>query len=120
MKHYTIQVGGLPKSPNQIGRAHWAIQANEKREWKEKIGWLAKVNHPSKPFEKAYIHFVISTGDNRRHDPDNLAWSVTKVSLDALKGIFITDDSIDNVTLSYEFNRKKPRSFLIEIAEVIE
>lgn len=120
MKQYIIQVGGLPKSPNQIGRAFWAIQAKEKKEWGEKIGWLAKVNRPRVPFEKAHVHFTISTGDHRRHDPDNLAWSVTKVSLDALKGTFLVDDSIDHVTLSYDYNRKKPRSFLIEITEVVK
>ena len=114
-KNYIIQIGGLPKSPNQIGRSHWAIQAKEKREWQDKIGWLAKVKRPSKPFNKAHVHFTISTGDNRRHDPDNLNWAVTKPSLDALKGIFLVDDSIDNVTLSYDYNRDKPRSFTIEI-----
>lgn len=83
---YHIRVEGLPESPNKIGRAHWAVQAKHKKEWSEKVGWLAKTNKPSKPLTSARIHFCISTGDKRRHDPDNLAYAVTKPSLDGLKG----------------------------------
>lgn len=111
-------VEGLPKSPNAIGRSHWAVQAKHKKEWAEKIGWLAKSAYKGKPLEKATIAFHISTGDNRRHDPDNLAWSVSKVTLDAIKDIIITDDSIDNVCLSYTYSRDKPRGFLVEVLDI--
>lgn len=104
-------VEGLPKSPNQIGRSHWAIQARHKQEWHNTIGWLAKAAYNGKPLEKAHITFKIHVGDNRRHDPDNLAWAVSKPTLDAIKGIILVDDSIDNVTLSYEYYRDKPRRF---------
>lgn len=110
-------VEGLPKSPNAIGRSHWAVQAKHKKEWAEKIGWLAKAAYKGKPLEKATIAFHISTGDNRRHDPDNLAWSVSKVTLDAIKDIIITDDSIDNVSLVYYYSREKPRGFTVEVLD---
>lgn len=105
-------VEGLPKSPNATMREHWAVKAKAKREWQEKIGWLAKsVREEIHPLKKARVVFRIYTGDNRRHDPDNLAWAVTKPSLDAIKGILIEDDSIDNVKLEYVYFRDKPRGF---------
>lgn len=113
MKLCKIRVEGLPPSPNAIGRKHWAVQASHKREWTERVGWLAKTNRPLKPLRHARIHFCISVGSNRRVDPDNLLTSVCKPSLDGLKGVWIVDDSIDNVTLSFEFNRDKPKGFTI-------
>jgi len=110
-----IVVSGLPKSPNQIGRSHWALQAEEKREWAKKIAWLAKAAYKGEPYSRAHVVFRIYVGDNRRHDPDNLAWAVTKPTLDALKGIILVDDSIDNVTLEYEYLRDKPRRFEVEV-----
>lgn len=69
--------------------------------------------------EHAKVHYHISVGDNRQHDPDNLAWSVTKPTLDGLKGIIIVDDNIDVVELSYTFDRQKPRGFTITLEEVV-
>lgn len=118
MGEIVIRVEGLPQSPNQTTRKHWAYQAKVKKEWGDKIGWLAKVKRAPRLLTKAKIHYIISVGDNRRHDPDNLAFSVAKVANDALVGIILVDDSIDNVTLSFEFNRLKPRGFTIIINEL--
>ena len=115
---YKIWVDGIPKGPNFMGRKHWSIQSAHKKEWQEKIGWLAKVKKPKQPFQKARIHFAIKTGDTRKRDPDNLNWAITKPSLDALKGIFIEDDSLDNVELSYEYSQEKPKGFEIQIEEI--
>lgn len=112
-----IRVEGLPPSPNATTRKHWTVQSKVKREWGEKVGWLAKAVRPPKPYKYADIHYIISVGDNRRHDPDNLAFSVAKVANDALVGIILEDDSIDNIELSFEFNREKPRGFTIQISE---
>ena len=113
-----IVVNGLPKSPNQVGRSHWAVQAKEKKEWAEKIAWLARSAYKGMPMQSAHVSFDIYVGDNRRHDPDNLAWSVTKPTLDALKGIVLVDDSIDNVTLEYKYSRSGPRRFEVRVKEV--
>lgn len=112
-----IVVDGLPRSPNAIGRSHWTVQAKLKKEWADKIGWLARAVYKGNPLEKAHLKFTIYTGDNRRHDPDNLAWAVTKPTLDAIKGIIIVDDSIDHVTLEYEYSREKPRRFEVIVKE---
>lgn len=113
-----LEVEGLPKSPNQTSGKHWATLYAEKQEWQTKVAWLAKNQWHYLPTKKAHLHFVITTGDNRRHDPDNLAWAVTKPTLDGLKGIVLVDDSIDNVTLSYEYKREGKRGFTIEITKV--
>lgn len=118
---YKIQVDGIPDGPNKIGQMHWAKKNTHKREWTEKVGWLARsVNRPKVPFEKAHIHFKINFGNNQRHDPDNANFAVSKPSLDALVGVFIQDDSIDNIELSYEYTREKPRGFEITITEIKE
>jgi len=114
-----IRVEGLPPSPNATTRKHWTVQAKVKKEWGEKIGWLAKSKRAPRLLTKAKIHYIISVGDNRRHDPDNLAFSVAKVANDALVGIILVDDSIDNIELSFEFNRDKPRGFSIDITEAV-
>lgn len=112
----SFTVPGLPKSPNATMREHWAVKAKAKREWLDMIGWLAKsVKTSEHPLKKAVISFAIYTGDNRRHDPDNLAWAVSKPTLDAIKGILIEDDSIDNVELRYSYHRDKPRRFVVSI-----
>lgn len=111
-----IRVEGLPPSPNQTTRKHWTYQAKVKKEWGEKVYWLAKAQKPIL-LKKAHIHYKISVGDNRRHDPDNLAFSVAKIANDALVGVVIEDDSIDNIELSFEFDREKPRGFIIQISE---
>lgn len=97
-------------------RQHWAVKAKEKKEWLDTIGWLAKsVKTSEHPLDRATVSFAIYTGDNRRHDPDNLAWAVSKPTLDAIRGILITDDSIDNVILRYEYHRGKPRRFVVTV-----
>lgn len=112
----SFTVEGLPQSPNATIRQHWAVKAKAKKEWQEKIGWLAKsVRADIHPLKKATITFSIHTGDNRRHDPDNLAWAVSKPTLDAIKGILIEDDSIDNVELIYQYHRDKPRRFKVTV-----
>lgn len=113
-----LRFEGLPPSPNATTGKHWAELYKIKKEWQDRVGWEAKaaaLHYRLKPFVIATVHFHISTGDKRRHDPDNLAWSVTKVALDGLKGILLEDDSIDNITLTYTFDRAKPRGFVIEV-----
>ena len=115
----TIQVEGLPKSPNQTSGKHWGSLYAEKQEWQQKVAWLAKSKWHYQPLKRAHLHFIICTGDKRRHDPDNLAWAVSKPALDGLKGIVLVDDSIDNVSLSYEYTREGSRGFTIKITKVV-
>lgn len=116
MKYVIGPVPGLPTSPNK--RRHWAQVYKENQEWKRSVGLLSlaiRQRHRLEPFKKAAIHYHISVGDSLQHDPDNLAWAVTKPTLDSLKGVLIENDTIDHITLSYSFDRAKPRQFTIEV-----
>jgi len=112
-------IQGLPPSLNALNSMHYHAKAKYKREWGQKVtDEIFADMLPKKPYSKALVKFKIFFGDQRRHDPDNAAISVSKPALDALvtAGI-LEDDSIDNVTLTYEFSREKPRRFEITITE---
>lgn len=112
-------IEGLPPSPNTQKGLHWSKLERVKKEWMAKVAYKAQAIKREEGlrglYDKVDINFCISLGDNRRHDPDNLIWSVAKGSLDALTGVLIVDDSIDNITLSFSFNREKPRGFRITL-----
>ena len=113
-----IRLTGLPPSPNAIKSVRQKMSV--KKEWRDMAYWLAKeiaLKSRLEPFEHAYVHFHISTGDNRTHDADNLNWAVTKPTLDGIKGVLIQDDSIDHIELSYTYDREKPRGFSVTVAE---
>lgn len=111
---------GLPPSPNQTKGSHWSRLHKIKQDWQELVGYaaLARRRDIGPLWDKAHIHYTISVGDNRRHDPDNLMASVLKPAQDGLVGTIITDDDIDTVQLSFEFNRNKPKGFTIRITKL--
>lgn len=112
-------VPGIPPLPNTTKGAHWSRLSKSKKEWTELVRGLAmeaKQKDKLKGlYDHAEIHFHISVGSNRRIDPDGLNWSVTKPSLDGLQGVFISDDDIDSVTLSYSYDRTAPKRFEITL-----
>lgn len=114
-----LRFNGLPPSPNAINSVRQKIAV--KKEWRDLAYWQAKqvaMKRRLKPFEHAWVHFHISTGDNRTHDADNLNWAVTKPTLDGLKGVLIQDDSIDHIELIYTYDRRKPRGFQVMVTQV--
>lgn len=115
----TLRLDDLPPSPNAIHTVHDKMAVKTYwRDYAAKSALVAKVQARLRaPYQKAAIHFHISVGDRRRHDPDNLAWAVTKPTLDGIKGFLIEDDSIDNVTLTYTYDREKPRGFTVQVTE---
>lgn len=112
-------VEGLPPSPNQTKGLHWTKLEKIKKEWVANVATpalAAKVQERLKGlYDQCEIHFQISVGDQRRHDPDNLLFSVAKPTLDALQGILISDDNIDCIKLSFGFDRNKPRGYRVTI-----
>lgn len=78
------------------------------------MSWFLAKASKGPLLQRAHLHYTISVGDNRTHDGDNLISSM-KNCQDGLKGVLIVDDSIDHITVSYEFNRQKPRGFTIRI-----
>lgn len=112
-------IQGLPPSLNALNSMHYHAKAKYKREWGQKVtDEIFSDMLPLQPYSKALIKFKIFFGDQRRHDPDNINAAVSKPALDALvtAGI-LEDDSIDNITLAYEYSREKPRRFEITIEE---
>lgn len=112
-----FEVSGLPPSPNETMRWHWARKAKLKKEWSQTVADAASAAKQEAQlkglYDKCTVHFHISVGDNRRHDPDNLNWAVTKPALDGLQNVLIADDTIEAVTLSYSYDRTKPRRFKV-------
>lgn len=84
--------------------------------WGELVRGYAYNTRPVKPLRKAHLHFHVSVGDKRAHDADNIIASMKPVQ-DALKGLIIEDDSIDNLTVEYSFDRDRPRQFTIIVTE---
>lgn len=112
-------VEGLPPSPNQTKGLHWSKLEKVKKEWMHKVRFAAlevkNREHLKGLYETATIHFHISVGDNRRRDSDNLIWAVCKPSLDALTGTLIEDDNINQIKLSFSFDREALKGFKITI-----
>lgn len=79
------------------------------------VAWIAKASCRTMFDTPVEVHFHISVGSNRKIDPDNLNWAVTKPALDGLVMVgAIEDDSIDHVTLSYSYDRE-PKGFVITL-----
>lgn len=112
-------IEGLPPSPNQTKGLHWSKLEKIKKEWMQAVQVAAIYTKQKESlrglYDTADIHITISLGDNRRRDPDNLIWAVCKPTLDALTGIFLKDDDIDHITLSFAFNREKPKGFKVAL-----
>lgn len=112
-------IQGLPPSPQAKQNGNWRGKANVKKLWGEKTNEAIKqITIPPKPYQKALVHYKLCFGDLKRRDPDNFSYAVTKPSLDSLvRAGILVDDSTDNVTLTYEFSREKPKRFEITITE---
>jgi hypothetical protein len=115
----SFRIDGLPPSPNETKGLHWTKLEKIKKEWMGYVGTAAMVakseNHLRGLYDFADVHFHISVGDDRRHDPDNLNWSISKPALDAMVGVLLVDDSIDHVRLHYSYDREKPRGFQVTL-----
>lgn len=112
-------VEGIPPSPNRTKGQHWTKLERIKKEWMQRVTYIAQeakaIENLRGLYETAQVDFHISFGDNRRHDPDNAMWAVAKPTLDALTGVLLEDDSIDNIKLGFSFGREKPRGFRVTI-----
>lgn len=114
-----LTIKDLPPSLNKLYNMHYHQRAKYKKEWEQRVlNEISTDMLPFQPYNKAVVNFRICFGDNRRHDPDNINAGVSKPALDALvKAGVLEDDSIDNVTLVYSYDRSTPRRFEITIEE---
>jgi diadenosine tetraphosphate (Ap4A) HIT family hydrolase len=113
-------VSDIPDLPNTTKGAHWSKLAKVKKEWTAKVHYLAleaKQRENLKGlYDHANIHFHISVGSNRKVDPDGLIWACTKPAMDGLQGVLIKNDTIDDVSLSFSFDRQKPKGFRVTLS----
>lgn len=110
----TLTFEGLPPNPNRTRGQHWSKIYASSQEWKQLAKILARNAYKGKPVEQAHLHYHISVGDNRVHDADNIEASLKSLQ-DGLKGIIITDDSIDHITRGFSYSREKPRCIKLTI-----
>lgn len=113
-----IEVSGLPALPNTTKGLHWSKLAKIKKEWTERVYYAAKEVKQKENlkglYDHANIHYHISVGSKRKIDPDNLNFAITKPANDGLTGVFIKDDDIDSISLSYSYDRG-PKGFVITL-----
>lgn len=85
-----IRVDGLPKTPNQLMRKHWAIVSKERLIWHNAVAAAIGASRPKRPLAKASVRFVRNSA--REPDFDGLCGS-TKFLMDALVncGIIVDD-----------------------------
>lgn len=109
-----IWLDGLPKNANSTRGSHWTRIYKEQQEWQFATWALAHNAYKGAPLERAHLHFFVSVGDNRVHDPDNIIGSLKPV-IDGLKGVAIVDDDIDHIQVTYTFDREKPRGIRLVV-----
>jgi hypothetical protein len=81
----------LPPSLNKYGRMHWRKQRNEKKVWNDYlfIVWL-KLKRPV--YQQVIITLIFTFPDCKQRDLDNYLATGSKLTGDAVKGLFIPDD----------------------------
>ena len=94
-----ITIPGVPPSLNRFaGRENTNEYRSAKKEWTDKVIWLAKGQRPKQPYDKANVEIMYYFPNRNRHDPDNYAG---KFLLDGLtKAGIIADDSFAHITLA--------------------
>jgi len=91
-KTLTFSVPFLPPSFNAYRRCHWAVVRREEKRWKECIyfRWL-ELKRPR--YEAIRVTLDFCFPDRRNRDLDNYLATGSKLVGDAIKGLFIPDDS---------------------------
>ena len=113
-----IEIQGLPKTINAIGRKHWAVKMKEAQYWKATVGYSVADKRPPKPLKKARIVFIRYSSIPT--DPDNLTSGFKHVLDGLICARVIENDKYVNIGMpEYRWERAKPREGKIRI-EVYE
>lgn len=109
-----FSVPTLPKSPNQLLGAHWAVRANHAKRWERLIWAYVWPRKPAAPLKKAKLTLIRHS--IRVMDADNLRSSFKPV-VDALVKLgIIADDSmavIGEPIVRHERTRRKEQKITI-------
>lgn len=101
MKRLTIELAGLPPSPNRTREhTHWAARSKLVKEWRE-AAWAAALQAKAEiaetfPWSPVSLSATFILPDRRRRDPGNLVGSEgLKAAIDGLVDArVIPDDSL--------------------------
>ena len=118
MRHLTFSLPFLPPSLNVYRNDHWRKQRGEEKTWKDYIAvkW-AELGRPK--LKAVRIGMVFSFPDRRTRDLDNYLATGSKLVGDAVKGLFIPDDSPDHLTawsFQFDFGKEAKTTVVIEDA----
>jgi Holliday junction resolvase RusA-like endonuclease len=116
MKSLTFSLPFLPPSLNVYRNDHWRKQRGEEKTWKDHIAvkW-AEMGRPK--LKTVRIGMVFSFPDRRTRDLDNYLATGSKLVGDAVKGLFIPDDSPEHLTawsFRFEFGKEARTTIIIE------
>ncbi len=116
MRQMTFSLPFLPPSLNVYRNDHWRKQRGEEKTWKDYIAvkW-AEMGRPK--LKTARIGMVFSFPDRRTRDLDNYLATGSKLVGDAVKGLFIPDDSPEHLTawsFRFEFGGEAKTTIVIE------
>lgn len=116
-----VTVPGIPPSPNQTRREHWAKRAAEARSWRDAALYAAldtRNRHPQQqfPIRSARLRVVIVSPTSVRRDPDNVIASVKPILDGIVRAGILADDSFAVVReLAVALERGKTAEVRIEV-----
>lgn len=118
MSPLTFSMPFLPPSLNVYRNEHWRRQREEEKTWKDFIAvkW-ADLGRPK--LKAVRITMVFSFPDKKTRDLDNYLATGSKLVGDAIKGLFIPDDSPEHLTawsFRFEFGSEAKTTIVIEEA----
>jgi len=96
MKYYLkIDLQGLPRTVNSIGRLHWAVKAKETRYWIDCVALYVINKKPLKPLPKVRLRFTRFS--SRQPDFDNLVNSFKAVQDGLVVSGILQNDKPENI-----------------------
>lgn len=115
-----LVIPGIPPSINEWRNMHHHVEAKQKKEWEQIVGWevLRQKVKPSQPIRKAVTTYRYYFPTKHRRDPSNYSPKWLEDGL--VKAGVLLDDSFENVKLEIVHggvDRSFPR-VEIEIKEV--
>jgi len=95
-EHFTLKIGGTPKSLNRVAKAkHWAVFQREKKTWEGNIFIALLEAKVPKPLASVYAEASLQFKTARRRDEGNYRSVLEKALGDALQLQWLDDDTPD-------------------------
>lgn len=109
-----VELAGLPKTYNSLGRTHWAIKANEAKKWRKEVAFSVIAERPKEPLQKAKVTLIRFSSNCP--DFDGLVSSFKPV-IDGLKdGKILVDDKMSCIgSPTYKWEKAPPGKGKIRI-----